>query len=287
MIGWLDCASGVSGDMVLGALVDVGVPVEVLQQAVDAVTPEPVTLRAERTTRGALAATRVHVEGTDSTTHRTWADVRRLLETPSARTVPGIDRALATFAALAAAEAAVHGTTPEEVHFHEVGALDAIADVVAACAGFAHLGLTALHVSAVALGGGTVQAAHGRMSVPGPAVVRLLADAPSYGGPVDVELATPTGAALLVDPRDRVGPGAGDDRHPAGARCRRTRPGRSRQRAAAGGRRALDRRPARPRRPAPPWCWRPTSTTRTRGSGRPPSPPCWPPARRTPGSPRS
>ncbi len=100
----------------------------------------------------------------------------------------------------------MHGTTPEAVHFHEVGALDAIADVVAACAGFAHLGLTALHVSAVALGGGTVQAAHGRMSVPGPAVVRLLADAPSYGGPVDVELATPTGAALLATHATAWGP---------------------------------------------------------------------------------
>jgi uncharacterized protein (TIGR00299 family) protein len=112
--------------------------------------------------------------------------------------VPGIDRALACFEALAVAEAAVHGTTPDEVHFHEVGALDAVADVVAASAGLAHLGLDALHASPVALGGGSVRAAHGRMSVPGPAVVRLLAQAPTYGGPVDVELATPTGAALLV-----------------------------------------------------------------------------------------
>jgi len=91
----------------------------------------------------------------------------------------------------------VHGTEPQDVHFHEVGALDAIADVVATCAGFEHLGLQALHASPVALGGGTVRAAHGRIAVPGPAVVRLLAAAPSYGGPVDHELATPTGAALL------------------------------------------------------------------------------------------
>ena len=197
MIGWLDCASGVSGDMLLGALVDVGVPLEVLQEAVDAVAPEPVRLRAERTTRASLAATRVHVEGTDSTTSRTWHDVRALLGTPAAQRVPGIERALATFEALAEAEGAVHGTGPDEVHFHEVGALDAVADVVAASAGLAHLGLDALHASPVALGGGTVQAAHGRLSVPGPAVVRLLADAPTYGGPVEVELATPTGAALL------------------------------------------------------------------------------------------
>ncbi len=197
MIGWLDCSSGVSGDMLLGALVDTGVPLTVLQRAVDAVAPEPVALRAERVSRGALAGTRVHVEGTESHSHRAWSDVRALLQTPQAQQVPGIGRALAAFEALAVAEAAVHGTEPQDVHFHEVGALDAIADVVATCAGFDHLGLQALHASPVALGGGTVQAAHGRIAVPGPAVVRLLAAAPTYGGPVDHELATPTGAALL------------------------------------------------------------------------------------------
>ena len=198
MIGWLDCSSGVSGDMLLGALVDTGVPLAVLQRAVDAVAPEPVSLRAERVTRGALAATRVHVEGTSSTSHRSWADVRAMLQAAGTQQVPGIGRALAAFEALAEAEAAVHGTEPQDVHFHEVGALDAIADVVATCAGFEHLGLQGLWASPVALGGGTVRAAHGRIAVPGPAVVRLLAAAPSYGGPVDHELATPTGAALLT-----------------------------------------------------------------------------------------
>lgn len=197
-LAWFDCASGVSGDMLLGALVDAGVPLTVLQGAVDAVVPEPVSLRAEPVTRGSLAATRVHVDGTDSATHRTWTEVRALLGTDRASAVPGIDRARAAFAALAEAEGHVHGVDAERVHFHEVGALDAIADVVGACAGLAHLGVEQVHVSPVALGGGTVQAAHGRLSVPGPAVVRLLAQAPTYGGPVDVELATPTGAAVLV-----------------------------------------------------------------------------------------
>ena len=195
MIGWLDCSSGVSGDMLLGALVGVGVPLPLMQVAVDAVAPEPVALHAEPTSRGGVAAVRVRVEGAESTTHRTWGDVRSLLE-PVRFT--GREGALSTFAALASAEAAVHGTTPEDVHFHEVGALDAIADIVAASAGLAHLGLTELVASPVALGGGTVRAAHGRISVPGPAVVRLLVGVPTYGGPVDVELATPTGAALLV-----------------------------------------------------------------------------------------
>jgi pyridinium-3,5-bisthiocarboxylic acid mononucleotide nickel chelatase len=198
VIGWLDCSSGVSGDMLLGALVDAGADLALLQAAVDDVTPEPLRLRAERLQRAGIAATRVHVEGTHSTVHRTLDDVRRLLDEAGGLDVVVRDRARSVFEALAAAEARVHGTTPEQVHFHEVGALDAIADVVAGTAGLASLGLSSLVVSPVALGGGTVQAAHGRLPVPGPAVVELLAGVPTYGGPVDVELATPTGAALVV-----------------------------------------------------------------------------------------
>src|SRR3712207_2064624 len=98
---------------------------------------------------------------------------------------------MATFARLAAAEAAVHGTVPEEVHFHEVGALDAIADVVGVCAGFVHLGLDALVVSPVAVGSGRVGAAHGSLPVPVPAVVELLRGVPSTGGPGEHEACTP------------------------------------------------------------------------------------------------
>jgi uncharacterized protein (TIGR00299 family) protein len=197
MIGWLDCSSGVAGDMLLGALVDAGVPVEILQAAVDAVAPEPVRLRAEVTQRAGLRATKMHVDGTDSRTERSWRDVRALLQA-APLDADVADPALGTFAALAHAEASVHGTDVDDVHFHEVGALDAIADVVGVCAGLAHLGLEELHCSPVALGGGTARAAHGRLPVPGPAVVALLTGAPTYGGPVDVELTTPTGAALLA-----------------------------------------------------------------------------------------
>ena len=197
MIGWLDCASGVAGDMLLGALVDVGVPLQTLQQAVDDVTPEPVVLRPETVHRAGLRATRVHVEGTDSATHRTWGDVRGLLDRSTLET-PVRDAATAVFAHLARAEAQVHGTDTDDVQFHEVGALDAIADVVGACAGLAALGLRELHCSPVAVGAGTARAAHGRIPVPVPAVVALLTGAPTYGGPADVELTTPTGAALLA-----------------------------------------------------------------------------------------
>jgi pyridinium-3,5-bisthiocarboxylic acid mononucleotide nickel chelatase len=190
VIGWLHCPAGVSGDMLLGALVDAGVPLDVLRAAVDAVAPAPVRLSAERVHRAGLAATKVHVDGTETTEHRTWGDIRALLA--------GHEAAQRVFAALAEAEGRVHGVPASEIHFHEVGALDAIADIVAACAGFAHLGLDALVVSPVALGGGTVRAAHGHLPVPGPAVVELLRGRPTYGGPVDVELTTPTGAALIA-----------------------------------------------------------------------------------------
>ena len=197
MIGWVDASSGASGDMLLGALLGAGVPLPVLEQAVSAVAHEDVALAAEDVTRHGFVATRCHVAVADTSTHRTWADVRTLLA--SAALPPAVrDRAHATFERLAAAEGAVHGTSPEEVHFHEVGALDAIADVVGVCAGLVHLGLEALVVSPVAVGSGQVHGAHGVMPVPPPAVVELLRGVPSYAGPGRAELCTPTGAALLT-----------------------------------------------------------------------------------------
>ena len=171
MIGWLDCASGVSGDMLLGALVDGGVPLQVLADAIEVVLPDGgIRLRSETVVRGGIAATKVHVEGTDSTLERTWADLRALLD--RAESVAGQTRwlaaARATFLLLVEAEAAVHGLHPDAVHLHEVGALDAVADIAGVCAGFDQLGLTGLWCSPVALGGGTVATAHGRLAVPGP-----------------------------------------------------------------------------------------------------------------------
>ncbi|EGD44933.1 hypothetical protein NBCG_00779 [Nocardioidaceae bacterium Broad-1] len=197
---WVDASSGASGDMLLGALVDAGVPLSVITSAVDAVAPEPVDLTAEQVRRGALAATRCHVSIADSTHHRTWTDVRELL-TGASLDGAVLDLALRVFERLAVAEGAVHGISPEEVHFHEVGALDAIADVVGVCAGFVHLGATDVVVSPVAVGSGSVRAAHGTLSVPPPAVARLLTGVPSFAGPPghpSMEMCTPTGAALLT-----------------------------------------------------------------------------------------
>lgn len=202
---WFDCASGISGDMTLGALVDAGVPVPVLQAAVDAVAPGLIRLSVDRVTRAGIAAAHVRVDAPDQAEHRHWGTVRELLEN-SALDGAVRDRALAVFAALARAESRVHGMPPEQVHFHEVGALDAIADIVGTAAGLQHLGVERAVASTVALGGGTTHAAHGRLPVPGPAVVALLTGAPTVGGPVDRELTTPTGAAILAATVTEWGP---------------------------------------------------------------------------------
>ena len=189
MIGWVDGTAGASGDMLLGALVDAGVPLEVLQDAVGALGVG-VTLTATPTSRAGLGATKVdvHAPAQDHAT-RTWADVRALLPEGRAQDV---------FARLAEAEAAVHRVPVDDVHFHEVGAHDALADVVGVTAGLAHLGLTALHCSPLSLGSGSTRGAHGPLPVPAPAVLSLLAGLPVQAGACPHEMTTPTGAALLA-----------------------------------------------------------------------------------------
>jgi len=219
MTGWLDLSAGAAADKQHGALVDAGVPLDVLSSAVAALPVEPVTLSTEQVTRHGLGATRVHVHAPASDVHRTWDDVRGVL---AAAALPGAvrDGALAVFERLAVAEGRVHRTSPEDVHFHEVGALDALADVVGVVAGFEHLRLTRLAASPVALGSGSARGAHGVVPIPGPAVLELLAGIPVVAGAVPAEMCTPTGAALLAARVDewtalppmrveRVGTGAG------------------------------------------------------------------------------
>jgi uncharacterized protein (TIGR00299 family) protein len=196
VIGWIDATAGASGDMLLGALLDAGVPLDVIEAAVSSVAPERVRLVHEEVRRAGLRASRCVVEVADSTTHRTWADVRGLL-TEAPLEEPVRADALRVFTRLAEAEGAVHGIPVEDVHFHEVGALDAIADVVGVCAGFVHLGLEELVSSPVAVGSGRIPSQHGDLPVPVPAVAELLRGLPSYAGPGSGEACTPTGAALL------------------------------------------------------------------------------------------
>lgn len=194
MIGWLDAQAGASGDMLLGALVDAGVPLPVLQEAVDALRLG-ITLTTTTCERGGLGGVLVSVDAPHSHERRGLAEITALLA--------GVDEPVRVvadevFHRLAAAEGAVHRIAPEHVHFHEVGALDTLADVVGVVAGFQYLGLSALHCSRVALGSGRTRGAHGPLPVPVPAVLALLEGVPVTAGPVPAECTTPTGAALLA-----------------------------------------------------------------------------------------
>ncbi|MGW2046990.1 nickel pincer cofactor biosynthesis protein LarC [Streptomyces sp. NPDC001858] len=196
---WFDCSAGAAGDMLLGALLDAGASLTVVRDAVEAVAPGSVRLRVERVRRCGLAATKAHVDTVADPPHRTWRSIRALLAQASLP-APVRDRAQSVFASLARAEAAVHGVAAEEVHFHEVGALDAIADVVGVCAAFHDLGVATATATPLVLGNGRTRAAHGELSVPAPAVLRLLADhgAPAESGQFPYEMCTPTGAALVL-----------------------------------------------------------------------------------------
>ena len=165
-------------------------------------------LEAAKTSRAGLAATelRVEVPSAEATAERTWGTVRSIIDRAAGLPPRVRQRAQGAFARLAEAEGRLHGLPPEDVHFHEVGALDAIIDVVGTCLALEYLGVDHVHSSAVALGTGTIRAAHGPLPNPAPAVVELLSGAPVVGTPYGVELTTPTGAALLAGLAESFGP---------------------------------------------------------------------------------
>ncbi len=197
-IGYLDCFSGISGNMCLGALIDAGVPLERIESALARLPVRGYRLKAERVSRRGISAMHVDVELDESEQHphRGLSDVLDIIER-AGLPAPVAERSAAVFRTLAEAEAKVHGTDVERVHFHEVGAVDAICDIVGTVAGLAELGIEKLLFSTVRLGGGTVKMAHGVLPVPAPATAELLKGLPTAGGPVEMELATPTGAAIL------------------------------------------------------------------------------------------
>lgn len=216
---WLDVSAGVAGDMLLGALLDIGVDLQPVQGAVDAVLPGAVRLGTEQVLRAGLRACRLRVELLEQDApHRTWADLQRgLVTAPLPAAVRA--RALQAFERLAHAEAAVHGCPIGDVHFHEVGAADSVADIVGVCAALEELDVEQIIAGRLALGSGRLRGgAHGDLPVPAPAVLELVRGRPVFAGGKG-ELATPTGAALLAAltesgdlPEmlvDRVGLGAG------------------------------------------------------------------------------
>jgi uncharacterized protein (DUF111 family) len=209
-IAYWDCPTGIAGDMCLGALVDAGVPFDYLkrQLATLGLTTE-YTLRVERVLRQGIAATRFHVDlvGDSHPPLRTLPMIEGLIG--AASLPPRVqDWSLAIFRTLAEAEAAVHGTAVESIHFHEVGATDALVDIVGTCLGLDWLGVEALYCSPLPTGGGTVRAAHGRLPVPVPAVLQLWqrARVPVYGNGIERELVTPTGAAIVTTLAQQFGP---------------------------------------------------------------------------------
>lgn len=194
---WFHCFSGIAGDMALGALVDAGADLDEVRELCRRIPVTGWGLEAETVLRNGIAATHVTVLAEATTVVRTAAHIAGLIE--EARLPDRVaERALAVFTALANAEGKLHNRPPEQVHFHEVGALDAIVDVVGTCAALELLGVDEVHASPVAHGIGMIRSAHGALPNPPPAVVELLRGVPAYGLDLPIELTTPTGAAIVA-----------------------------------------------------------------------------------------
>jgi uncharacterized protein (DUF111 family) len=221
---FMDGTAGASGDMILGALVDVGVPLAALRRGLAGLPLPAWSLSSTKVERDGLAVRRVRVRlreapaphhdlvgapGAHGHTHRTLRDLERIVR---AGKLPGRvrDRALAIFRRLVEAEGQVHGIPPEKVHLHEVGATDAVVDVVGACLALEALALDRLVVSPLTTGHGTVQCAHGLLPVPAPATALLLRGVPIQAGEPAGERLTPTGAAILGDGQAQAGAHGGE-----------------------------------------------------------------------------
>jgi uncharacterized protein (TIGR00299 family) protein len=195
-VAHFDCFSGISGDMTLGALIDAGVDAAAIRSAIDSLGL-PIKVEVEKVRKGGFAATQVFVEAPEEDTHRFLPDVEAILGR-GALTEPQRALALRIFRRLAEAESAAHGLPLEKVHFHEVGALDSIADIVGAAVGLDLLGVERFTSRPVPTGAGMVKCAHGLMPIPTPGTAELLKGVPLAASAVKGELTTPTGAAVLT-----------------------------------------------------------------------------------------
>jgi pyridinium-3,5-bisthiocarboxylic acid mononucleotide nickel chelatase len=199
-VAWLDCSSGISGDMCLGALVDAGASISAIKKQLALIPVSGYTISSRRVSRNGIAATKVDVKLTKSPDSlrvaRKWKDVRNIIN-KSALDNSIKETGLAIFKSLFEAEAAVHGGSIDTVHLHELGAVDCLVDIFGTVIGLEILGVKRLLASPVNTGQGTVKTAHGILPVPAPATIRLLEGIPVYSSGVPFELTTPTGAAIL------------------------------------------------------------------------------------------
>src|SRR5580698_715372 len=204
-LAYFDCFSGISGDMTLGALLDAGCAVEHLHEELSGLQVPGWELTAEKVWKNGMAATYVKVTTEDQSKHRSLGAILDILE-KSELAARVRERASAIFRRLGEAEARVHDVPLEKIHFHEVGAVDAIVDIVGACVGSEALGIEKFACSALNVGGGTVKMAHGVLPVPAPATANLLQGRPTYSNGVQRELVTPTGAAIVATLCEAFGP---------------------------------------------------------------------------------
>jgi len=193
---YFDCFSGISGDMILGALVDAGLDLDVLKSELSKLNLTGYEIKADKVVKKGITGTKVEVTVTGEQKHRHLGDILKIIEESELKAdIKNISKKI--FTNLAAAEAKIHNTEINKVHFHEVGAVDSIVDIVGTVIGLKELGIENVYSSKVHIGSGFVDCQHGRMPVPAPATAELLKDVPVYSLGIESELTTPTGAAVL------------------------------------------------------------------------------------------
>ena len=195
-IAYFDCCAGISGDMVLGALVDSGLDVSILRRELAKLHLGDYSISASKDERHHITGTNIKVRFKESGHHRTFKEIKNIINKSSLTTKVKV-LSTSIFENLAKAEAKVHGCRVDDVHFHEVGAIDSIVDIVGTAIGIEKLGIGQVYASPLPLGSGWVKTSHGRMPVPAPATLELLKGVPVASSPATSELTTPTGAAII------------------------------------------------------------------------------------------
>ena len=202
---YFDCIGGASGDMLLGALVDAGLPAAALEAELSKLHLDDFQLHFSKVSKNGFGATKVDVQAHDHAPERHLREIREIVENSDIS--PRVkERAMRVFTRICEVEGGIHGMSVDDVHLHEVGGVDAIVDVVGVLAGVELMGIGHVVVSPLPMGRGFTKGAHGQIPLPAPATVGLLKGVPVYGSPIEKELVTPTGAALLVELADAWGP---------------------------------------------------------------------------------